>query len=85
MSPWPSSSSAPFWSSTMRLSILLGDAERDLARHVRLDQARHDRRLRTLRREDQVDADGAGLLREADDERLDFLAAGHHQVGQLVD
>ena len=39
-----------------------------------------------LRREDQVNADARGpFARQAHDERFDFLAAGHHQVGQLVD
>ena len=38
-----------------------------------------------LGREHEVDADGAGLLREADDRVLDVGGRDHHQVGELVD
>jgi hypothetical protein len=38
-----------------------------------------------LRRQDQVDARGTRLLRQACDQFLDLLAHHHHQVGQLVD
>ncbi len=40
---------------------------------------------RPLRREDQVDAGGARLLRDPRDQLLDLLAGHHHQVGELVD
>ena len=64
---------------------LAGDTERDLARHVRFDQTRDDCRLRALRGENQMDADGSGFLGQSYDERFNFLAAGHHQVRQLID
>ncbi len=54
-------------------------------RQVGLDDARDDVDRRALRRENQVDADGARHLREAADRLLDLLAGHHHQVGQLVD
>ncbi len=38
-----------------------------------------------LRGEDEVDADGAGHLREAGDGLFDVRAVEHHQVGELVD
>ena len=38
-----------------------------------------------LRREHEVDADRARLLREADDRVLDVGGRDHHQVGELVD
>ena len=38
-----------------------------------------------LRREHEVDADRARLLREADDRVLDVGRRDHHQVGELVD
>ena len=52
---------------------------------VGLDHAGQDVHRGALRRDDEVDADGARLLREAHDRLLDFLGRGHHQVGQLVD
>ena len=60
---------------------LEGNARRD----VGLDQAGDDIDARPLRGEDQVDAGGARLLRQARDQFLDLLADHHHQVGQFVD
>ena len=40
---------------------------------------------RPLGGDDQVDAGGARLLRQALDGVLDLLAGGEHQVGHLVD
>ena len=59
--------------------------ERDARREVRLDEAGDDVDRRPLRREDQVDAGGARLLREARDRLLDLAPDRHHQVGELVD
>ena len=39
---------------------------------------------RALSGEDDVDADGAGLLRQDGERRLDLALHRHHQVGQLV-
>ena len=61
------------------------DAKRDPAREVRLDQAGDDVHARTLRREDEVNADRARLLREHGDRRLDLALHRHHEVGHLVD
>ena len=85
MSPWPSSTSAPFWSSTMRLSMRA--ATRKPMRQGMLDLIRPVTTFacgRCVARID-VDADRAALLGQADDVGLDLLAGGHHQVGQLVD
>ena len=64
---------------------LARDRERDPRRHVRLDHPRDHVHGRALRREHEVDADRARLLREADDAVLDGLRRDHHQVGELVD
>ncbi len=50
-----------------------------------LMQAGDDVDRRTLRREHEMDADGACHLREAGDGLLDVGAVEHHQVGELVD
>ena len=55
------------------------------AGQVRLDEAGDDVDRRPLRRENQVDADGARHLREPRDRLLDLVARDHHQVGELVD
>ena len=60
-------------------------AERDARRQVGLDEPGDDVDRRPLRRENQVDADGARHLREPRDRLLDLVAGDHHQVGQLVD
>ena len=85
MSPLPRSCSAPLPSRIVRESIFDAHAERDARRQVRLDQAGDDVHRRPLRREDQVDADGARHLREARDRLFDLVARHHHQVGELVD
>ncbi len=64
---------------------LRGDGEGDPRRDVRLDHAGDDVRARALGGEQQVDADGARLLRQPDDRVLDLARRDHHQVGQLVD
>ena len=60
---------------------LKGDAGRD----VGLDQAGNHVHAGALGGQDQVDASGARLLRQARDQFFDLLAHHHHQVGQLVD
>ena len=62
-----------------------GGREGQPRRHVGLDQAGDDVDRRPLRRQQQVDAGGAGLLRDPDDVVLDVAGRDHHQVGQLVD
>src|SRR5438552_2328797 len=52
---------------------LRGDGERDPRGHVRLDHSGDHVHRRALRCEHKVDADGAGLLRQADDRVLDRL------------
>ena len=84
MSPLPSSASAPLPSRMVRLSTLRRHPERDPAREVRLDEAGDDVHRRALRREDEVDADGARLLRQHGERRLHLALHRHHQVGQLV-
>ena len=50
------------------------DLEADAAGHVGFDQAGDDLGFGALGGEDEVDADGAGLLGDADDVPFDFLA-----------
>ena len=69
----------------VRESILRRDLEGDARRDVGLDQAGDHVDRRALRGQDQVDAGGARLLRQARDQLLDLLADHHHQVGELVD
>jgi hypothetical protein len=64
---------------------LRGHLEGDAGREIRLDGAGDDVHRGALGRHDQVDAGGAGHLREALDRTLDVLAGDHHQVGHLVD
>ena len=61
------------------------DAERNAGREVCLDQTGDHVDRRTLRRQHQVNADGARHLRQARDRLFNFAAGSHHQVGQLVD
>ena len=63
---------------------LAGNGKGDTAGDVGLDKAGDDVHAGALGRNDQVDAGGAGLLRDAADIVLDLLARDHHQVGQLV-
>ena len=60
-------------------------AKRDATRKVRLDQSRDDVDARSLRREQEVNADRARLLREARERRLDLALHRHHQIRELVD
>ena len=62
-----------------------GRGEGDPRRDVRLDHPGDDVDPGTLRRDDEVDADGAGLLSEAGDRLLDVARGDHHQVGELID
>jgi hypothetical protein len=84
MSPLPSSDSAPDWSRMVRESIL-ADLEGDAGRDVGLDQAGDHVHRRALGGQDQVDAGGARLLRQARDQLFDLLADDHHHVGEFVD
>ena len=60
-------------------------AEGDTRREVGLDAAGNDVHRRTLRGDDQVDADSAGQLGQTG-KRLFHLAAGrHNQVAKLID
>ena len=68
-----------------RESVWLETAKAIRDGHVRLDHAGDHVDRRPLRREHEVDADGARLLGEADDRVLDGLRRHHHQVGELVD
>ena len=52
---------------------------------VGFDQAGDHVHAGALGGDDEVDASGAGFLREAGDLLLYGFALGHHQVGQLVD
>ena len=85
MSPWPSSDSAPPVVEDHARVRHRRHRERDARRHVRLDHAGDHVDRRALRREHEVDADGARLLREPDHGVLDRLRRDHHQVGELVD
>jgi hypothetical protein len=77
--------SAPFWSRIVRESTF--EATR---KAMRLGKFALMSPVMTftdgpLRREDQVDADRARLLREQRERLLDLALHRHHQVGQLVD
>ena len=62
-----------------------GHREGDPTGHVGLDQPGHHVDARALRGEDQMDPDGARLLRDLDDGILHLATFAHDQVGQLVD
>ena len=81
----PSSASAPIWSRMVRESILLETWNAMRVGMLALIRPVITSTRRPLRREDQVDAGGARLLRQARDQLLDLLADDHHQVGELVD
>ena len=85
MSPRPSSCSAPLASMIVRESTL--DETRKEMRDGKLALIKpgDDIDRRTLRREHQMDADGARHLRQPRDRLFDLVAGDHHQVGQLVD
>ena len=59
--------------------------EREPARDVGLDDTGDDVDRRALRRDHEVDADGAGHLRDAADALLDVARRHHHEVVELVD
>ena len=85
MSPLPSSASAPAPSMIVRLSTC--DATRKAMRLGKFALMRPGDHVhaRPLGGEDQVDADGARLLRQHRQRRLHLALHRHHQVGQLVD
>ena len=85
MSPLPSRLSAPLRVDDGARVDLGGEAEAHAGGHVGLDEAGDDVDRGTLRGEHEVDADGAGHLREARDRLFDVGAVEHHQVGELVD
>ena len=59
-----------------------GDLEGDAAGNVGLDDAGDHVGARRLGGDDEVDAGGAGLLRDARDAHFDVGRRGLHQVGQ---
>ena len=85
MSPWPSSDSAPFWSRITRESVCEDTAKAIREGTLALIMPGDHVDARALRREHEVDADRARLLREADDRVLDVGRRDHHQVRELVD
>ena len=85
MSPWPSNSSAPFWSITIRLSIRLCTRKLmrvgmfDLIRPVTTVAAgRCVARIRWM-------PTARDFCANRTMNAFHFFAAGHHQVGQLID
>ena len=60
------------------------DAEADAGGEVGLDETGDDVDGGPLGGEHQVDADGAGHLRETGDALFDAGAFEHHQIGQLI-
>ena len=62
-----------------------GQAEADAGGNIRLDETGNDVHAGALGGQDEVNAHGAGHLREAGDGFLDVGTVQHHQVGQLVD
>ena len=62
-----------------------GGGEGDAGREIGLDQAGDDVDGGALGGDDQVDAGGAGELREADELLFDVDRGGHHHVGELVE
>ena len=61
------------------------DGVRGTRRDVGLDDTGDDVDRRALRGDDEVHADGAGLLGDAGDALLDVAGGHHHQVVELVD
>ncbi len=61
------------------------DRERNARREVGLDQAGDHVHRRALCGQDQMNAGGAGQLRQAGDSPLGFVGGQHHQVSQFVD
>ena len=85
MSPWPEQRLRAHLIENRARVHPGGDLERDARRDVRLDEAGDHIDRRPLRRQDQMNAGGARLLRQARDELLDLLADDHHEIGELVD
>ena len=85
MSPRPSSCSAPLPSRIVRESIFDDTRNEIRAGRLALIEPGDDVHRRPLRRENQMNADGARHLRQARDRFFDLVAGHHHQVGQLVD
>ena len=85
MSPSPSRRSAPIASRMVRESMRDVTWNEMRAGKFALMRPGDDVDRRPLRREDQVDAGGARLLREARDRLLDLAPDRHHEVGELVD
>jgi hypothetical protein len=83
MSPRPSRDSEPGIENGAGIHFA-GYTERNAGREVGFDEARDDVNGWTLRRENQMDADGARHLRQSSDARLDVAGIHHHQVSQLV-
>ena len=69
----------------VRESILARHLKGDAGRDVGLDQAGDHIHRWPLGGQNQVDARGARLLRQARDQFFHLLAHHHHQVGQFVD
>ena len=85
MSPWPKSCSAPISPRIVRLSIFEVTWNEIRVGKFALIVPVITSTRRALRRQDHVDAGGAGHLGQALDRALDLLAGHHHQVGHLVD
>ena len=62
-----------------------GQSEADAGGDVGLDEAGDDVHAGALRGQDEMNADGAGHLREAGDGFFHVGAVEHHQVGEFVD
>ena len=59
--------------------------EGDAGREVRLDGTGDDVDRRALRGEHDVNAGGARHLRQTRDGIFDFMAGGHHEIGEFID
>ena len=84
-SPCPTSFSAPFMSKITRESAWLEVMSAMRLGMFALIRPVTTSTLRALRRDDQVDPDGARHLRDPADRVLDVPRRDHHQVGELVD
>ena len=62
-----------------------GHGEREPSRNVGLDDTGDHVDRRSLRRDHEMNADGARHLRDATDRILDVAGRDHHEVGELVD
>jgi hypothetical protein len=80
-----SSCSAPCSPRMVRESIFEVTWKEHTGREVGLDRTGDDIDRRALGGHDDMDAGGAGHLRQALDGAFDLLAGDHHQVGHLVD